>query len=377
MRTHQAKRSDIIKYMKRVPELLLCVLLLLVPLTARAQSYFEDFPGATELLEGLLSGDEGLTSTLLEDVISTQNPRALVYSPENPEPGERVTVSIQDYGRPSISSNISWFVDGELFSSGVGATSISFPVKEVGLTTEVYAQIVSSLGTIETTAPIVIGASYVDMLWEAIDADVPPFYKGKALPSWDTIVRLYAVPEIYNASGQQIPASTLVYTWDKNGRPNDLNPQSGYGKSSVFALADFARKQHLFGVSLLHSNTGITSRNRVAIKLQDPEILFYEKHPLGGIIFERALPETIERPATGGGTRVVAYPFGLDNRNKDNISFIWRLNNRIINNTNEMKRGEIPLVSNGSKGVSNVSVEIKSGTKALQSAEKTLRVNIE
>lgn len=350
-----------------------------LPTHLSAQTYFDDLPGASALLELLeMSGEGGGLSTfLMEELVSNQNPLQLSYTPLNPGPHERVTVSITDHGRPTGSASINWYVNGALYSTGTGMNRISLEMGESGEVFSVFAEISRPGGTMERTTTVVLGASHVDILWEAIDTKTPPFYKGKALASWDTIVRAYVVPEIYAPGGQRLSSSGLEYTWSKNQRPNDLNNQSGYGKESVFVLADFTRKQHVIGVDILHANTGISARAFAPVRLRDSEMLLYEKHPLQGVILERALPNEVNQASEGGNLRVVAYPYGLDSRNRMDVTFKWSLNGRTLQNTGEMNLGEIPLASSGTRGVSAVTVEARNTSKPLQSAKGGLRVIVE
>jgi len=309
----------------------------------------------------------------IDEIVAARNPRTLSYSPGSPEPGERVTVEIVDHGRPTSSLLINWHINGELFSSGIGARSISFVVGEVGTVSEVYAEVVSPLGIPERTPPITIGASYLDLLWEAFDADAPPFYKGRTLPSWDSIVRVHVIPTVYSGAGTRIQPGTFVYTWEKNARRADLSAQSGYGRDNVFVLADFTRRSHLITVSLANVAKGVSVSRSVGIRLHDPEILLYEKHPLGGVIFERALTSEVARPADGSALRIVAYPFGMDARSRERMRYEWRVDGRRLTNTAAMNRGEISLIPEG-RGTSRLEVRVNNDERMLQSGEELIRI---
>jgi hypothetical protein len=75
--------------------------------------------------------------------------------------------------------------------------------------------------------------------------------------------------------------------------------------------------------------------------------------------------------------RVVAYPFGIDSRDRADISRTWKLNGRTLNNTSLMSVGEISLVASDSRGASTVYVETKNKTKPLQTTSGLLRINVE
>lgn len=359
--------------------IVLTLFLLNVPTEAHAQSGSEDFSIVEEMLKQYtdLTGEDGVSTTLLDDLMANRNPPTLQYSPTNPGPGERVTVSLQRLGTSYNSSLVNWYVDDVLFSSGVGVTKISFSVGNIGSASRVYAELVDSTGMIARSAVVSIGATHVDILWEAMDAKTHPFYKGKALPSWDTIIKSYAIPEIYTNVGQRIPPETFEYTWKKNQSPLDLNEQSGYGKEAVFVLADFTRKQHRVGVELLHADSGTNSSKSTSVKLHDPQILLYEKHPLQGVIFERILPTQVSQPRSNGSLSIATYPFGMDARNRGDVAFTWKLNGRTLSNTGTMHSGEIPLVSSERGGISSIVVEARNEKKPLQTTGGSLRINVQ
>jgi hypothetical protein len=74
------------------------------------------------------------------------------------------------------------------------------------------------------------------LLWQANDAYVPPFYKGKALLTEGSDVKIVAMPEIKSGSGTINPKN-LTYSWKKD-YTNDPDG-SGYGIHSYVFMSDF------------------------------------------------------------------------------------------------------------------------------------------
>ena len=97
--------------------------------------------------------------------------------PETPGAFQDVTIKLKSYSYNLLGSKITWTVDGKVVLSDTGAISYSFKTKDVGKATNIVITILTGGETIQKG--ISIQPQNVDMLWEAPDSYVPPFYKGK------------------------------------------------------------------------------------------------------------------------------------------------------------------------------------------------------
>jgi hypothetical protein len=131
-------------------------------------------------------------------------------------------------------------------------------------------------------------------LWEA-DTFVPQFYKGKALPTYKSIVKLTAIPRFNTFASD--PA-LYSYAWTAN---QIQSMGKGLGKQSVLVPMKYSGSSvpvevtvtdHASGsdpsatTSATQLSSGSAQQRLVAV---DPLILFYEDAPLLGIRFDRAL----------------------------------------------------------------------------------------
>ncbi len=71
------------------------------------------------------------------------------------------------------------------------------------------------------------------LLWQADDSYVPPFYKGKAMPSAESSIKVVALPEIRNGS-TIVSVQNMTYSWQKDYN-KDVN-DSGYGNRNVLSI---------------------------------------------------------------------------------------------------------------------------------------------
>src|SRR3989344_3819496 len=159
--------------------------------------------------------------------------------PPIPEPLENVNITLSSYANNLDIVLISWFVDGKSAASGTGRKSFSLKAPAAGGETLVLVKIDFPEGEIELRFPV--RPSNTLLLWQAIDSYVPPFYRGKALPSPDSRIKVVAMPEIKIGSGIA-NASDMAYSW-KLDYTND-QAGSGYGKSFFIFNNDFLEKSN-------------------------------------------------------------------------------------------------------------------------------------
>ena len=115
----------------------------------------------------------------------------------------------------------------------------------MGEKTTVVATIALFDGDLNET--IVIKPSVIVVLWQANNSYVPPFYKGKAMPSPDSEIKVVALPQIKNSSGFVDPKN-MTYTWKKDYTNNPDG--SGYGKNSFTYVNDYLEDLNNIGVTV-------------------------------------------------------------------------------------------------------------------------------
>lgn len=127
--------------------------------------------------------------------------------PANPAPESTVTVRIISYGLDLPSLPITWRYGGAVVASGTGKTQIAVTAPKSGESATVTASVG---GDNPTAASLTVRPGSVDILWEATDAYVPPFYKGKAPLAIGGTARFVAIP------APRAP-NQLSYVWSQNG----------------------------------------------------------------------------------------------------------------------------------------------------------------
>jgi hypothetical protein len=125
--------------------------------------------------------------------------------PDNPQPYQDVTINLTSYATDLNKAIITWQgVNSSQNLSGIGKTSYTFKAGGPN-TTNTFDITITPVGSNNTISKrITISPSEIDILWESVDGYTPPFYKGKALPTLGSSIKVVAVPNtntIKNGNG--------------------------------------------------------------------------------------------------------------------------------------------------------------------------------
>lgn len=304
----------------------------------------------------LLAG--AYTETTVGDSITS------AVTPKNPSANQIVTISLLSYGVDLNSANISWQLDGVSVSSGIGKSNYSFTTGAIGTKKTVTVAITSQSGK-TTNKTFVFQSADVDLLWEA-KTYTPPFYKGKALPTSESLIKVNAISNLIGSDGQSLKSSNLIYTWKKDGR--NLPTMSGYGKSSIVFKSDKLFGQNNISVEVANLAGDIKAEKNIIIPIRVPKILFYEQKPLDGIIYNQALSQG----KIGDEDFILrAEPYFFSSKDLDSLTYGWSLNNKAV----EAKgiTNILAVAANKDSGSNNLfKLEINNPNSLLQSAANSI-----
>ncbi|MCA9353469.1 hypothetical protein KC842_01180 [Candidatus Nomurabacteria bacterium] len=292
--------------------------------------------------------------------------------PENPAPGESVTINLTSFSTDLNRANISWQVGGETVLSGYGRKSFSTKAPAAGQTLEIKVVITTGNG-IAVERNIFITPQDVDILWEAVDSYTPPFYRGKALPGREAIVRIVAIPHFKNTIGQNINSGDLVYNWKQNY--NNMQDYSGYGKNSYTYKNAFLDKEDKISVTITSRDGSVSSQKELTIRPSSSEVVFYKYEPLKGILYNQALGTNTN--LTSDEINIVGEPYFIStnykniSRSSNNIS--WKINGSSANSSGT--RNQITLQKpDGVSGTSSVEISVTNPNTVFQKISGILNI---
>jgi len=287
---------------------------------------------------------------------------AVSLFPNSPGAHEEVTITLSTFSFDLNRASITWKVDGTTTSQGIGQNTFIVRAGALGSTTTVDIDILISTGRL-ITKQIVISPADLDLLWEAIDSYVPPFYRGKALPASETQIKVVAIPVMRTGSIQVNPSS-MVYNWKKNFQ--NIKNSSGFGKNSFTFRNGYLDDIESVSVEVSSLNQSTTNSDQVKIQIRTPKILFSEDDILEGTNYTYELQRGFTPRTTQ--TTIVAEPlfFSSKNATSPDFSYSWELNDESTR-TPALKNVLSLQFDPNTRGTAEVSLDIKSRSRLFQS----------
>jgi len=281
------------------------------------------------------------------------DPVQYAVAPETPGPNSPVTIEIGGVGSFLGNATITWKKDGVVVLQDTGATRYNFTTNTIGKATTIGITIQSpTQGTI--TKQFVFNPSAVNLVWEA-DTTVPPFYKGKALYSAGSPLKVVAMPVVLVGSSR-VAASALSYQWSVNDQL--ISGASGLGRSSLSFVGDQLNTSETVSVDVYYGAAKV-ARGEVAVTAVSPQLVLYERDPLRGLILDVAFPSTIN--LLGKEMTVQAVPFYFSNKDNLNgsLQYAWQLNGQEATGPNAQD-GILTLRQTGSgTGAAQIEVSLQ------------------
>ncbi len=292
-----------------------------------------------------------------------------LVSPQAPGPNENVTIEAQGVGGFLGGAMITWQKDGKTVLSGVGESKYSFITGGTGVQTKIHIDIHSaSQGNF--TKDYTFVPSNIHLIWEA-NTSVPPMYRGKALYSAGSQIKVIALPQVVS-NGSVVAANRLSYQWNVGGEP--VVAASGVGRSVFTYYGNQLNRSENIVLNVSYGGALVGSA-AVTLPAVAPGILFYVKDPLRGTLFDQALPSAFS--LVGQELTLNAQPFYFANESLGKtVTYAWTLNGQEVTGP-DTDRGLLTLRQSGSgQGQSVVGLELQNTDtyKFLQTASAQLQI---
>ena len=245
-------------------------------------------------------------------------------SPKNPGAFENVKVTANSYEVDLSKANIAWYLDDILAIEGPAQKIFNFQTGKNGKISNI--KFVASIDGKNIEKTMSINPADVEIIWEA-DTYVPPTYKGKALASPKSGVKVMALPHFISDKGNIISSEELVYEWSNNFE----NISSGLGKNSAIITMGTPLGENIVYIKVSTPDGRISAEKEIKIIPENVSIVFYEEKPLDGTNYNSALNGVAnfsEKEVTiRGEPYFFSYPDSVNDRN---LAFNWTLNGKGI-----------------------------------------------
>ena len=281
----------------------------------------------------------------------------LELSPLYPRPGETVRVTARSTLVDLSGATLEWLENGKKVAGGVGVTFVDAKAGALGTETTVTA-IVFENGIEVRRESARIHPIELELLWES-DSYVPPFFRGRALPSAGTMLSLEAIPRFKRAGGSFVPDGDITFTWRRNGYV--VQKVSGRGASRVRL-----ESPSLFGVDTITAEARTSdglfeSAASVRIRSVEPQLVLYEKHPLFGVMYHNAIPPRSFRPEVEVSFTAVPYFAEALTDTDGRLTYEWKVNGNSIGNDLE-RPNSITINARGSSGLALIELALSHAT---------------
>lgn len=288
----------------------------------------------------------------------------LTLTPEYPDAGEVVNLSVSSFGMDLARSSISWYENGKPFAQGAGRTEATLVSGALGSVTRIDVIATEESGIVGS-ARAVIQPTEVDLIWSA-DSYVPPFYEGRRLPGSSSVIRAQALVRFKKPNGTYVSDADIIYSWYKGSQ----RILSGRGKSgATFPGPTLFEREEI--VVLAESVDG-TYRGRAAAQIQsvDPTLELYENHPLFGILFHRAFVGSVLTLESEQLVTAVPYSAGARSSRDTDFIYSWKVNGKDIQ-ANPERIDTLLITANGYTGPAAIEASLTSARDWFLGAKKS------
>lgn len=269
---------------------------------------------------------------------------SLELSPSHPAPGESIHAGARSSLIDLSGTTLTWSAGGKTIAAGIGVTDVDVVAGALGSETRLTVTALEA-GLEYASAEAFIRPTELDLLWEA-DSYVPPFYRGRALPSAGTNLRMEAIPRfVHNRS--TVPISDIVFTWKRNGYV--IGAVSGRGKARAVIESPPLFGTDTISVEAKTSDGLLQGDASTRISSTQPLLALYQNHPVFGIAYHQALLAENRIPEIEASFSAVPYFAQAASPDDRGLVYEWQVNDTRIEN-DPARPDTITINASGSSG---------------------------
>ncbi|MDO8572803.1 MAG: hypothetical protein Q7S11_03495 [bacterium] len=286
-------------------------------------------------------------------------------TPEYPGPNEDVTVEIISYQTDLQRAKITWESGGKTLATGFGVIKQTIRTKNAGVRTTLAISISTHEGLF-ISKNVSVTPIELEMHWET-SSYTPPFYRGKALPSPKSEIKIVALPNFIDTNKNTVSEKNLVYIWRAQ---NGTILNQGYGKSYAYTPApDGIGFERPIDVDVSSLNNTLRSKKRFYIKAFSPLVQFYEDNPLLGVMYDHALLQEVVLLNDEIALRGEPFFFSQTHKNTGKLVYQWAQNGKSI--ANESGSSIILRKESPSEGSSRINLSVKNSENIFENASRS------
>ena len=312
------------------------------------QSSLSGMKNYTILIFLLLSFLTWTSSIQAQGFVPKTQSFSVELSPLFPTPLAEVRAKIISFTFDIDRAFIQWAVNQRVIAQGIGVKEVSFMVGPLGSMTTLKVSLSPQDGT-SIEKELEIRPTAIDMLVES-PSFTPQWYKGAGLVTPYAGVKVVAIPH-FIFEGSRLDPETLIYNWKINdGVRGDL---SGRGKQSIgFKAPLIASGRMKVSVRISSPKRTLQSEAQTFIEFKKPELVFYQRRSLEGLITSQAL--SLKSAAKGLEMEIEAVPFFMNFSALADLKFTWSLDGKNLIRTDSKESNVLIIKLNDDTSTTTV-----------------------
>jgi len=299
---------------------------------------------------------------------------SLTSDPLTPQPNLAITVTANLLGMANVNnSDYAWFLNGvrQKEASGLNKNVFTFQVGDLGAVYKIDTSILMPSGD-SLSDSISLTVSDFDLTWSA-SSQAPASYKGKLLPTQNSIINISALPFIYGPGTKTLIGNNgLIFNWTVDDKFSA--DKSGVGKSDFLLRAtDFAGANKSVQLEIKTPDNAVSVIKTATIPIARPQTLIYLADPETNLPYGVALKNLITKPIN---LNFIAQNYFFNAPSKD-LKWQWFINNEEVVSGNERPWLASLNLSNFSQLFSaQIQVLAKNPANNLETAQSTINLEI-
>ena len=299
---------------------------------------------------------------------------SLTSDPITPLPNLIITVIANLSGITNVNnSDYAWFLNGvkQKEASGLNKNIFTFQVGNLGAVYKIGVGILMPNGD-NLSDSISVTVSDFDLTWSA-SSQAPASYKGKLLPTQNSIIGVSALSSVYRPGTKTlINSDNLIFNWTVDDKFSAS--RSGLGKSDlVLAINDYAGASKSVRLEIKTPDGAVSLIKSVSIPIVRPQTLIYFSDPKTNLPYGAALKNLIIKSIN---SNFIAQNYFFNAPPKD-LKWQWFINSEEVVSGDERPWLASLNLSNFSQFFSaRVQVLVKNPANDLETAQSAINLEV-
>jgi hypothetical protein len=287
----------------------------------------------------------------------------ITFTPHNPAPHDVITATVSSPSTDISQDVITWSVNGRQMESSLGDTQFTTQAQNAGASLTIHASVETDNGT--KNAHAIVVPTLVDLLLDS-NSYVPPFYKGRALPSHGSGFKVQAIPYLSDARGVRIATSKLIFTWSENGLVK--GSLSGAGKDILTVTGPVLNNSYSVDVVVHTADNTASGAAHIVVPITDPSVQLYVNNARYGTLYSSALLENTPINDIESTFRAVPYYAAASTPDDPRLIYSWNINGTHVP-LDSKNASRLTINAANSNGTADISLSVTHSQDYLMDAE--------